>query len=85
MQTETKLHPEVTIPENAELIDDVFYVWETRFGLYSTMTKEGRNMLTGGTYDGVVQMTRWHLMCEQEGTLDQYTRVVGDAFVGGKL
>ena len=85
MQTETKLHPEVTIPENAELIDDVFYVWETRFGLYSTMTKEGRNMLTGGTYDGVVQMTRWHLKCEQEGTLDQYTRVVGDAFVGGKL
>ena len=85
MQTETKLHPEVTIPENAELIDEVFYVWETRFGLYSTMTKEGRNMLTGGTYDGVVQMTRWHLKCEQEGTLDQYTRVVGDAFVGGKL
>ena len=47
--TETKLHPEITIPENAELIDDVFYVWKTRFGLYSTMTKEGRNMLTGGT------------------------------------
>ena len=22
--TETKLHPEITIPENAELIDDVF-------------------------------------------------------------
>lgn len=85
MQTETKLHPEVTIPENAKFIDEVFYVWETRFGLYSSMTKEGRSMLTGGTYDGVVQMTRWHLKCEQEGTLDQYSRVIGDAFVGGKL
>ncbi len=27
----------VEIPEGAELIDDVFYVWKSRFGLYSTM------------------------------------------------
>ena len=44
----------VVVPEGAELVDDVFYVWETRFGLYSTMTKDGRNMLTGGTKDGVI-------------------------------
>jgi hypothetical protein len=72
-------------PEGAELIDDVFYVWKTRYGLFSTMTKEGRSMLTGGTKDGVIVITRWHLKCEQDGTLEQYTRVVGDAFVGGKL
>ena len=72
-------------PDGAELIDDVFYVWKTRYGLFSTMTKEGRSMLTGGTKDGVVVMTRWQLKCEQDGTLEQYTRVVGDAFVGGKL
>jgi len=30
-------------------------------------------------------MTRWHLKCEQEGTLDQYTRVVNNGVVGGKL
>ena len=72
-------------PDGAELIDDVFYVWKTRYGLFSTMTKEGRSMLTGGTKDGVIVMTRWHLKCEQDGTLEQYTRVVGDAFVGGKL
>ena len=35
------------LPNDAELIDDVFYVWETRFGLHSTMTKQGRKMLTG--------------------------------------
>jgi hypothetical protein len=72
-------------PDGAELIDEAFYVWETRYKLFSSMTKEGRKMLTGATKDGVVTMTRWHLKCEQDGTLEQYTRVVGDAFVGGKL
>ena len=28
-------------------------------------------------------MTRWHLKCEIDGTLDDHTRVIGDAFVGG--
>ncbi len=75
----------VEVPDGAELIDEVFYVWKTRYGLYSTMTKEGRKMLTGGTKDSVVSMTRWHLKCEQDGTLEDYTYVVGDAFVSGKL
>jgi hypothetical protein len=73
------------LPDSAELIDDCFYVWETRYGLYSTRTKQGREMLTGGTKDGVVVMTRWHLKCEQDGTLEQYTRVVGSSVVEGKL
>tara|TARA_R110000822_G_scaffold83497_2_gene196668 strand:+ start:247 stop:489 length:243 start_codon:yes stop_codon:yes gene_type:complete len=72
-------------PENAELIDEVFYVWETRYGLFTTMTKEGREMITGGTKDGVIVMTRWHLKCEQDGTLEQYSTVVGSAFKGVDL
>ena len=76
---------EVIVPKGAELIDECFYVWETRYGLYSTMTKEGRQMMTGATKDGVSVMTRWHLKCEQEGTLHLYTRVVGSAVVSGKL
>ena len=76
---------EVIVPEGAVLIDECFYVWETRYGLYSTMTKEGRQMMTGATKDGVSLMTRWHLKCEQEGTLHLYTRVVGSAIVSGKL
>ena len=83
IQTDTQL--EVIIPEGAELIDECFYVWETRYGLYSTMTKEGRKMLTGAIKDNVTIMTRWHLKCEQDGTLDQYSRVVGSAIVEGKL
>ena len=73
------------LPDNAELIDDVFYVWETRFGLYTTMTKEGRKMLTGGTREGVITMTRWHLKCEQDGTLNDYSRVINSGVVDGKL
>lgn len=76
---------EIKIPEGAELIDDVFYVWKTRFGLHSTMTKSGRRMLTGLKKEDAISMTRWHLKCEQEGTLDQYTRVVNNGVVGGKL
>ena len=72
-------------PDNAELIDEVFYVWETRYGLFTTMTKEGRMMLTGAFKDNVIIMTRWHLQCEQDGTLEQYTRVVGGASVGDDL
>mgnify|MGYP001173496508 FL=1 len=71
--------------EELLLIDDTFFVWKTRMGLWSTETKDGRQMLTGLTRDAVVDMTRWHLKCEQEGTLDQYTRVVNSGVVGGKL
>ena len=72
-------------PDGAELIDDVFYVWKTRYGLFSTMTKEGRKMLTSLEKDEVIKMTRWHLKCEQDGTMKDYTYVIGDANVSGKL
>ena len=76
---------EVVVPENAELIDDVFYVWKTRFGLHATMTKQGRKMLTGLKKEDVVSMTRWHLQCEQEGWPEGSVRVVNSGVVGGKL
>ena len=74
-------------PEIAEVnwIDDAFYIRETRFGLYTSVLKNGKDFLTGGTYEGVLTMSRWHLKCEQEGTLEQYTRVVNSGVVGGKL
>lgn len=80
-----KLELAFTVPEDAELIDDTFYVWKTRFGLFQTMTTEGRKMSTGGTRDAVVVMTRWILKCEQEGYPEGSVRVIGTAYVGGKL
>ena len=76
---------EVIVPEGAELFDECFYVWETRFGLFSSMTTEGRGMLTGAVRDNVIMMTRWHLKCEQEGWPEGSVRVVGSGVVSGKL
>ena len=67
---------EIQVPPGAELIDEVFYVYETRFGLFSTMTTKGREMLTGAVRDNVITMTRWHLKCEQEGWPEGSVRVV---------
>lgn len=82
---ELSLCKEMGLPDDAELINDIFYVWKTRYGLHSTMTKQGRKMLTGLKKEDVISMTHWHLKCEREGTLDQFTVVVGSAIVGGKL
>jgi hypothetical protein len=78
---------EKNIPDDVEWIDDVFYIKKTRFGLYTSVMKEplGQHFITGATHESVLKMTRWHLMCAQEGTLHEYTRVVNSGVVGGKL
>ena len=78
---------EKNIPEDVEWIDDSFYIKETRFGLYTSILNEplGQHFIRGATYDGVFTVTRWHLKALQEGNLDEYTRVINDGFVGGKL
>ena len=81
-QTKTE---EVKVPEGAELIDECFYVWETRYGLFSSMTKEGRKMLSGALRDNVIIMTRWHLKCEQEGWPEGSVRIVNNGSMGVKL
>ena len=73
-----------TIPEGVELIDDAFYVTETRF-MWKSVLKDGKDFLFGLDRESVLQMSRWHLKCLQEGTLDDYTRVVNNGIVGGKL
>ena len=78
---------EKDIPEDVEWIDDAFYIKKTRFGLFTSILKEplGQHFITGATKDGVITMSRWHLMSLQEGTLQDYTRVVNSGVVGGKL
>ena len=78
---------EKDIPENVEWIDDAFYIKKTRFGLFTSILKNplGQHFITGATEDGVIIMSRWHLMCLQEGTLDDYSKVINSGVVGGKL
>lgn len=75
------------IPDDVEWIDDAFYIKKTRFGLYTSILKNplGAHFLTGGTEEGVLTMSRWHLKCLQDGTLQDNTRVVNSGVVGGKL
>ena len=78
---------EKDIPADVEWIDDAFYIKKTRFGLYTSILKDplGAHFITGATCEGVLTVSRWHLKCLQEGTLDEYTRVVNSGVVGGKL
>ena len=78
---------EKNIPKDVNWIDDAFYIKKTRFGLFTSILKNplGAHFITGGTGDGVLQITRWHLKCLQEGTLQDYTYVVNSGVVGGKL
>ena len=78
---------EKDIPEDVVWIDDAFYIKKTRFGLYTSILKEplGQHFITGATEEGVLTVTRWHLKALQEGTLDEYTRVINSGVVGGKL
>ena len=71
--------------DDVEWIDDSFRMEKTRMGLWKSVLKDEKDFLFGLDYDAVLKMSRWHLKCLQEGTLDQYTKVVNDGFVGGKL
>jgi hypothetical protein len=77
---------EKNIPDDQVWIDDAFYIKKTMFGLYTSVLKEpfGANFITGATEDGVTQITRWHLKCLQDGTLEDHTYVTG-ASMGVKL
>ena len=78
---------EKNIPEDVVWIDNAFYIKETRFGLFVSILKEplGQHFITGATYDAVLTMSRWHLKCLQDGSLDENTRVINNGIVGGKL
>ena len=78
---------EKDIPEDVEWIDDAFYIKETRFGLNTSILKDplGQHFITGATHEGVLTVSRWHLKCLQDGSLDDYTRVINSGVVGGKL
>ena len=81
MNSETREHPEIA---EVDWIDDAFYVTETRF-MWKSVLKNGKDFLFGLEKQTVIDMSRWHLKCLQDGTLDDYTRVVNNGVVGGKL
>ena len=72
--------------EKVKWIDDAFRMEKTRMGLWKSVLKEGeKDFIFGLEHDSVLSISRWHLKCLQDGTLDQYTKVINDGKVGGKL
>lgn len=53
--------------EQTTWYDDTFKVIKTRFGLYRSITKEDREVITAPTEESCVLATRFHLKGEQEG------------------
>ena len=84
IETTTETKKEFAPTDDMELIDDAFYVQETRF-MWKSVLKDGKDFLFGLEKQTVIDMSRWHLKCLQDGTLGEYTRVVNDGKVGGKL
>lgn len=84
IETSTETKKEFAHTDDMELIDDAFYVQETRF-MWKSVLKDGKDFLFGLEKQTVIDMSRWHLKCLQDGTLGEYTRVVNDGKVGGKL
>ena len=84
IETTTEDKKEFVPTDDMELIDDAFYVQETRF-MWKSVLKDGKDFLFGLEKQTVIDMSRWHLKCLQDGTLGEYTRVVNDGKVGGKL
>lgn len=73
-------------PEIAEHFwyDDYFRVYKTRFGVWHSVTKEGREVITALTEEFCVSATRFQLKGEQEGWSGE-NQVTYDGTVGGKL
>ena len=84
IETSTETKKEFVPTDDMELIDGAFYVQETRF-MWKSVLKDGKDFLFGLEKNTVIDMSRWHLKCLQDGTLGEYTRVVNDGKVGGKL
>ena len=63
--------------------DDTFKVFESRFGLFISELKDGRQVITAPTLESCINVTRFHLKGEQEGFPEPTTTY--SATVGGKL
>lgn len=65
-----------------KLIDDCFYVEQSRWKTWSSYTKDGKKLITSLHEDGCIHATRFYLKGLQEGFADEKSY---DGTIGGKL
>ena len=58
-----------------------YRVLKTRFGLYKSIDKEGNDLLTGLTEEGVHSCTPMHMLANAPGYDGRYDTVVGSAAI----
>ena len=76
----TKQNP-LDIPEK-KLIDDAFYVYKKKYGLWDSIDLEGNGLVTALTEESCISGTRFYLKGRQEGWPETKTY---EGEVGGKL
>ena len=70
--------------EEKKLIDDCFYVEMKKYGLWYSVDKEGKGLVTALTEESCISGTRFYLKGLQEGWDDDKI-VKHEGTVGGKL
>ena len=67
-----------------QLIDEAFYVEQSRWKTWNSYSKEGNPLITSLTEESCVSATRQYLKWKQENNLN-HTGVSYEGTVGGKL
>lgn len=62
-----------------------FYIKETRYGLFTSVTESGEDMVTGLTYDIVLQATELHQMANAPDYDGRFDLCTHSSSVGVKL
>jgi len=67
-----------------KLYDDAFYVYKKDYGLWDSVDKDGKGLVTALTEEACVRATRFYLKGLQEGW-DDANITKHEGTVGGKL
>ena len=81
--TKTKAVPTVSVDEYAWFSTEhgSYRVVETRFGLYKSIDKEGTDLITALTEEGIHACTPLHLLAQQPDYDGRYDTVIGKAAI----
>jgi hypothetical protein len=78
-------HPEIAEHEWFETPYGTFRVEQKRFGTWTSYSKEGKELITGGTREAVMAMSPFHLEGIATNWANCRTSDPYDGTVGGKL
>lgn len=57
--------------QDKQLIDDLFYIEQKRWGTFQSYDKDGNGIITALTEELCISSTRWYLKYKQEERIDE--------------